>query len=174
MSRTGLPVMDTRTTAAGQDWKMDIGIGERRPLQQQVLFLYGMGTAIGLYIALIHLYLFRSFGAFFFFFGTTLLFTTGMLLLWRTVLPRFSDRPPASRLVWHIVVALTFFAALSYLTSEINLYLFGGNSLLHPQGAHDLTVTFPAEAVRRFPLIYPLIPIVPATALCLVGFNMYW
>ena len=153
---------------------MDLGVGERRPLRQQVLFLYGMGTAIGLYVALIHLYLFRSVGAFFFFFTTTLIFTTGMLLLWRAVLPRFSERPPVQRLAWHIGVSLTFFALLSYLTSEMNLYLFGGNSLLHPQGAAALTVTFPAEAVRRFPLVYPLIPIVPVTALCLVGFNLYW
>jgi signal transduction histidine kinase len=174
MRRTAPTGLTTGTAAAGRQWPMDVSPGERQPLRQQVVFLYGMGSAIGLYVALIHLYLFRSAGAFVFFFGTALLFTTGMLVLWRAVLPRFSDRAPVPRLIWHVVISAAFFAALSYVTSEVNLYLSGGNSLLHPQETGDLTVTFPAAAVRRFPLVYPLIPIVPATALCLVGFNMYW
>ncbi len=153
---------------------MDVSVGERQPLRQQVLFLYGMGAAIGLYVGLIHLYFFRSAGAFFFFFAAALVFTTAMLVLWRAVLPRFSDRPPLRRLMWHVVTSLACFAALSYLISEINLYLFGGNSLLRTYGGGALTVTFPAAAVQRFPLIYPLIPIVPVTVLCLLGFNLHW
>jgi signal transduction histidine kinase len=174
MSRITPTGREANNTSAGRDWKMEVSVGERQPLRQQVLFLYGMGAAIGLYAALIHLYFFRSLGAFFFFLGTAMVFTTGMLVLWRAVLPRFSDRPPVSRFVWHVVIAISFFATLSYLTSEINLFIFGGNSLLQPRPSGDLTVTFPAVAVRRFPLIYPLIPIVPVTALCLVGFNFYW
>ena len=94
MSRAAPIGMETGSPAAGRDWKMDVSVGERRPLRQQVLFLYGMGAAIGLYIGLIHLYFFRSAGAFFFFFATALVFTTGMLVLWRVVLPRLSELPP--------------------------------------------------------------------------------
>src|ERR1035437_11162476 len=118
MSRTATAATNTGTTSAGRDWKMDVSVGERRPLWPQVLFLYAMGTAIGLYIALIHLYFFRSAGAFFFFFAAALVFTTGTLVLWQALLPRLSELPLGSRLAWQVVISIASFLALTYLTSE--------------------------------------------------------
>jgi signal transduction histidine kinase len=174
MNRTATAALNPGTTSAGPDWKMDVSVGERRPLRQQVWFLYGTGTAIGLYIALIHLYLFRSVGAFCFFLTSAQVFTTMTLVLWQTVLPRLSQRPAVSRLVWQIVISIVAFATLSFLTSEVSAFLFGGNSLLRPYAGDAITVTIPAAAVRRFPIIYPLIPIVPISVLCIVGFNLHW
>ena len=37
-----------------------------------------------------------------------------------------------------------------------------------------ITVTFPADGGAPLPIIYPLIPIIPVTALCVVGFNLHW
>jgi signal transduction histidine kinase len=153
---------------------MDVSVGERRPLRPQVLFLYAMGTAIGLYIALIHLYFFRSAGAFFFFFAAALVFTTGTLVLWQAVLPRLSELPLGSRLAWQVVISIASFLALTYLTSEARAFLFGGNSLLRPYEGDAVTLTIPATTVRHFPIIYPLIPIIPISLLCVAGFNLHW
>jgi len=166
--------MKTDTISAGRDWKMDISVGERRPLRQQVLFLYGMGTAIGLYVALIHLYFFRSAGAFIFFFAMTLLFTSWTLVLWRAVLPRFADLPMGSRLAWQTIISIASFLALTYLTSEARALLFGGVSVLHPYQGDAITLTISAATVRHFPVIYPLIPIIPISVLCVIGFNLHW
>lgn len=153
---------------------MDVDIGERRPRRQLALFLYGTGLAIGLHLALIHLFLWRSFGAFFFFLGATLVFTTATLILWQSVLPRLSERRFPARLAWQLVIALSTFAVLSFLATEVNALLFAGHSLLRPYDGADVTFTISSAALRRAPVIYSLIPIIPAAVLCVVGFNLHW
>ena len=160
--------------AARTDWATELDSGEPRPLRQHVLFLYGTGLAIGLHLALIHLFLWRRVGAFFFFLVTTLVFTTATLALWQLVLPRFWQRPLFSRLIWQVTIALGTFAALSFLATEVNAFLFGGHSLLLPYDGPDLTFTIPSHTLRRAPIIYSLIPILPSAVLCIVGFNLHW
>lgn len=163
-----------RRAAPLPDWAVAVEGAEARPLRQHVLFLYGTGLAIGLHLALIHLYLWHSVTAFFFFLAVTLVFTTATLLLWQQVLPRFAPRPFFSRLGWQVMVALATFAALSFLSTEVNAFLFHGHSLLRPYRGGPVTFTIPSAALRRAPLIYSLIPIIPSAALCIVGFNLHW
>jgi two-component system LytT family sensor kinase len=66
------------------------------------------------------------------------------------------------------------FAVLSFLTTELNALLFGGHSVLRPYDGPDRVITIPADALRRAPVIYSLIPIVPTALLCVVGFNLHW
>ena len=58
-----------------------------------------------------------------FFFAAALVFTTGTLVLWRTVLPRLAALPAAARLTWQTVISIVTFLALTYLTSELNAFL---------------------------------------------------
>jgi len=153
---------------------MDIGDGERRPLRQHVLFLYGTGLAIGLHLALVQLYLLRRIGMFFFALGATLVFATLMLILWRSVLPRFSRRQFASSVALQLVVSIGAFAALSFLMMEVSALLFDRSSLLRPYAGGDLTFTIPSETLRRAPVVFALIPVIPTAVLCVVAFNLYW
>lgn len=151
-----------------------LGRADARSRRMQLWFVYGTGLAIGLHIALIHLYLWRSPGAFFFFLGATLVYSTLMLTLWNYVLPRFARQSFASRLALQIVVSIAAFAALSFLTVEANSFLFGGHSILNPYDGPDRTITIPAAALRGAPVIYALMPILPTAVLCVVGFNLHW
>ena len=174
MSRTTGTAMNPIGATVRKDWAMEVDAGERQPLRQQLLFLFGTGMAIGLHLALIHLYLFRSVGAFFFFLVATLVFSAATLVMWQRVLPRFSDYPHVARLVFQVLVSLAAFAVLSFLATEVNALLFGGHSLLRPYEGGDLTFTIPSKALRRAPVIYSLIPIIPTAVLCVVGFNLHW
>ena len=169
---------DTATTVASpsgrHDWSMDVESGERRPLRRQMLFLYGTGLAIGLHLALIHLFLFRSVGAFFFFLIATLAFSTATLGLWQWVLPHLSGMRPAARFTTQLLISVLVFAALSFMSTEVNAFLFGGHSLLRPYDGGNRIITIPAAALRRAPVIYSLIPIIPTALLCVVGFNLHW
>lgn len=140
----------------------------------QVGFLYLTGLAIGLHLALVHLYLWGSPRAFFFFLGATLLSCTVILALWIWVLPRFAALRFPARLTAQVLTSAGAIAALSFLTVEANSFLFGGHSILNPYDGPDRTITIPASALRHAPVIYFLIPIVPTAILCVVGFNLHW
>lgn len=159
---------------ARRDWTMEVESGEHRPLRRQMLFLYGTGLAIGLHLALIHLFLFRSVGAFFFFLGSTVVFSSATLVLWQWVLPRLSRLRAPSRLSAQLLISAVTFAVLSFMATEVNALLFGGHSLLQPYTGGDRTITIPAAALRRAPVIYSLIPIIPSALLCVVAFNLHW
>ncbi len=140
----------------------------------QVVFLYATGLAIGLHLALVHLYLWRSTRAFFFFLAATVLSCTAILALWIWVLPRFAHWRFPARLAAQVVTSALAIAALSFFIIEANSFLFGGHSILNPYDGPDRTITIPAAALRRAPVIYFLIPIVPTAILCVVGFNLHW
>jgi signal transduction histidine kinase len=168
------PDVATQVPLTRRDWKTDVGSGERQPLRRQMLFLYGTGLAIGLHLGLIHLFLFRSVGTFFFFLIATLVFSSATLVLWQWVLPRLSALRPWARFSGQLLISLIIFAALSFLATEVNAFLFGGHSLLRPYTGGDRTITIPAAALRRAPVIYSLIPILPTALLCVVAFNLHW
>lgn len=174
MSRISDTATSPGTASSRTHWATDVDDNERRPLRQQMLFLYGTGLAIGLHLALVHLFFFRSVGALFFFLASTLVFTTATLVLWRSVLPHLSRRPFAARVGWQLAIATGTFAVLSFVATEVNALLFGGHSLLQPYSGGDVTITIARETLRRAPVIYSLIPIIPSAVLCVVGFNLHW
>src|SRR6266436_1930070 len=92
-----------KTSVAGGDSSMDVESGERRPLREHMLFIYGTGLAGGLHLALIHLYLWRRISAFFFFLAATVVFSTATLVLWQFVLPRLPRRGAAPRMAWQLI-----------------------------------------------------------------------
>jgi signal transduction histidine kinase len=96
------------------------------------------------------------------------------LVLWQSVLPRLAHRRVVPRLTWQLVIAATTFGALSFLGTEVNAFLFGGHSLLRPYDGGDMTIIISSAALRRAPVIYSLIPIIPSAVLCVVAFNLHW
>ncbi|HVN85748.1 MAG TPA: histidine kinase [Candidatus Binatia bacterium] len=155
-------------------WRGDVHMRAENAFRQQLGFVYGTGLAYGLHLGLIHLYLFRSPRALLAFTVATLIFSSLTLVLWKWVLPLFSDWPHGRRLAAQIAVGVVAFATLSVLTTEGNAALFGGLSIFHPYQGEDIAVTIHREALQRAPLIYTLIPIVPTVLLCVVGFNQHW
>lgn len=142
--------------------------------RQQLAFVYGTGLGFGLHLGLIHLYLFRSPRALIAFMIGTLIFSTMTLALWKWVLPGFSTWSRWWRLAAQLAVCTVGFALLSVLVTEGHAALVGGSSILHPYQGDDITVTISRAALRRAPLVYTLIPIVPTVLLCVVGFNQHW
>ncbi|HVM95439.1 MAG TPA: histidine kinase [Candidatus Acidoferrales bacterium] len=155
-------------------WEAELNLAEPPSARQLLLFVYGTGMAVGLHLALIHLYLWRSPAAFALFLVATLLFSTLTLALWHWVMPRLADRSFASRLTWQVLISIGAFALLSFIIVEGNAFLFGGRSMLRPYDGPDVTINITSLAIRRAPLVYFLIPIIPTAVLCVVGFNLHW
>lgn len=153
---------------------MEISTAEHRPLRQQALFVYGTGIAIGLHLALIHLQLWRSLGAFFFFLFAALVYATVMLALWRWVLPNLPGRSIVAHTAWQAVVCLATFTVVSLVTTEAFGILVDQKSLFRPEEIADITITIPAERLRWGRLIYSLIPIVPTALLCIISYHLHW
>src|SRR5262249_8725515 len=140
----------------------------------------GMGTALGLYVGLVNLYLSRSPGVFFFFFGAAMVFTTWMLVLWQKVFPRLLKLAAPWRLLLQSVISIISFALLALLTGETYFFVFGRipflgpHPIFHPYNGGALTLTIPTETMRYLPIVFPLIPILAISVLSIVGFNFHW
>ena len=153
---------------------MELGTAEQSPLRQQALFVYGTGLAIGLHLALIHLQLWRSVGAFFFFMSAAVVYASVMLALWHWVMPNLPGRSAASHTAWQVAVCLVTFTVVSFAVTEVYGILIDGKSLFRPGEIADITITITAERLRWGRLIYSLIPIVPTALLCIVSYNLHW
>jgi signal transduction histidine kinase len=157
-----------------RDWRAQATMKPESLLRQQLAFVYGTGLGFGLHLGLIHLYLFRSPQAFLAFMIATLIYSSAILGLWKWVLPRFATRSRWSRLAAQLGVCAVAFTILSALITEGHAALTGGSSILNPYQGGDVTVTVSSAAIRRMPLIYMLIPIIPTAVVCVVGFNQHW
>lgn len=140
----------------------------------QLVFVYGTGIAFGLHLALIHLTLTRSVPGAFFVLGASLLYSTLTLTLWEWVLPRFAQQSIPRRIVFQSLASLVLVAMLSLFIVELHGLAFGGASFFRPYDGGPVTVTLSAETIRRSPLVYALIPIIPTVLMTVVGFNQHW
>lgn len=155
-------------------WAAELRVSDPPRQRQQTLFLYGTGMAIGLHLAMLHLYLMRSIAAFFFILASTFVFTSVTLGLWKWVMPRFSHLRFPMRLTLQVLISIVTCGLLSFISVEAYSILLGGGSVLHPYVGPDVSITIPSRALRRAPIIYGLIPIIPTAVLCVVGFNLHW
>jgi two-component sensor histidine kinase len=142
---------------------------------RELLIIYGTSLCVGLHLALIQLTIFRKVSEALFVAVASLAYATVAWILWQWVLPRFAEYGLWRRTGYQFVVTLLCFLALSVVTIEVHAWLLGGSSFLRPYEGGARTITIPREALRRAPLIYALIPVVPTALLCVVGFNQhYW
>jgi signal transduction histidine kinase len=148
--------------------------GARDRIYHQLLFLYGTSAAMGLHIALVMFAIYQSWAEAVFVVATTLVYATVAFGLWQFVLPRFASYPVGWRIICQFGVTILVFSVLSVITVEIRAPLVGGYSILRPYDGGPRTITIPAEAIRRMPIVYALIPILPVALLTVVGFNQHF
>ncbi|HSP97570.1 MAG TPA: histidine kinase, partial [Candidatus Dormibacteraeota bacterium] len=103
-----------------------------------------------------------------------LVYAALMQLLWQRVLPRFSRLTLGRRIAAQTAVSLLAFGALSVGLMELRAILLSESSLLFPYQGPDVTITIAAQTIRRAPLIFSLIPILPVVLICVVGFHQHW
>lgn len=145
-----------------------------RPRAQLVLFVVGTAVGIGLHIGMLQIVIFRSLSGSLFTVAASALFGAFTLVLWQAVFPRFARYPWPMRLTVQAVVAGVSFLVLSFLLMEIRALLLGGSSLLNPYEGGDRTVVIAAESIRRMPLVFALVPVVPVALIVIIGFNQHW
>ena len=143
-------------------------------LYHQVLFIYGTGMDIGLHLALLHLFMWRSVPDALFVIATFPVYSTLFLVLWQWVLPRFSHYSLSRRIVYQSLVSLVTFTVLSLVAVEVRALLIGGPSILQPYHGPERTLVLTPDTLRQIPLLYALVPIVPTVVICVIGFNQHW
>jgi signal transduction histidine kinase len=148
------------------------GVADRR--NRELLLIYGTSLCIGLHLALIQLTIFRRLSEALFVAVVSLVYATVAWFLWQWILPRFAHYGLWRRTSYQFVTAFFSFLLLSMLTIEVHALLLGGSSILQPYEGGPRTVTISTEALRRAPIIYALIPVVPTALLCVVGFNQHF
>lgn len=140
----------------------------------QAILVYGTGLAIGLQSSLVNYALWRKLPSAAFILFASLLYSSLMLLLWQRVLPRFARLSLGRRVAMQTAVSLAAFAVLSIALMEVRAVLLNEPSILFPYHGPDLTITIAAESIRRAPLVFSLIPILPVVLICVVGFHQHW
>jgi signal transduction histidine kinase len=140
----------------------------------QAILVYGTGLAIGLQSGFVNYALWRKLPSAAFIIVASLLYSTLMLLLWQRVLPRFARLPLGRRVLMQTLVSIGAFAVLSIALMEIRAVLLSESSILFPYRGPDVTITIAAQSIRRAPLVFSLIPILPVVLICVVGFHQHW
>jgi signal transduction histidine kinase len=150
------------------------GESEAASRRSQILFIYGSGLAIGLQSAMMNYALWRRLPSAVFILVASVFYAMLVQVLWQWVLPRFSRLATGRRLAAQSAVSLVAFAILSIALVEVRGVVLSESTILFPYTGADLTLTIPAAAIRRAPLVFSLIPIIPVVLICIVGFNQHW
>ncbi|MEO8601437.1 MAG: histidine kinase [bacterium] len=150
------------------------GESEAASRRSQLFFIYGMGLAIGLQSAMMNYALWRRLPTSIFILVASLFYAALVQVLWQWMLPRYSGLPTGARLVAQSAVSLVAISVLSVALMEARGLVLSESSILFPYTGGDLSITIPAATIRRAPLVFSLIPIIPVVLLCVVGFNQHW
>jgi len=152
----------------------DLSSVERRSWRQQSLFVYGIGLAVGLYMALIQVSRVPSLSAFLFILFGAMLLSTAAWLLWRYVLPRTTGLALHVQIAVQMVVSGAVFGVIAFLVTELYLQIFLGRSIFATYDGGDLTFSVSAARVQLEPLIVATVTVVPTSLLCVVGYHLHW
>jgi signal transduction histidine kinase len=141
---------------------------------RMMLLVFGTGTAIGLQLGVLHVFLWRSPTALVTFLGSSLVFASVVYVLWRWVFPRLGGRSLTGQIALQAIVSVVVFAALSTLTTELVLTLRGAPSLFGAPTGVAKHITITPETQQMGGRLYALLPIVPTVLLALIGYHQYW
>lgn len=143
-------------------------------LSDQALFVYGTGLAVTLHIALVYVFIFRTWSAIPIGVLSCLIICSATLGMWRWLFPRMENMPVRQRWALQIALSIVVFTAIQMLFSEARSLVTQTPSLFNVYEGPDKQVTIPASMLRWGPLILTSIPILPTALLCVVGFNLHW
>ncbi len=140
------------------------------------MLIFGTGLALAVMNGCMSYVFSRSVPSSIYWVVSTLVFSAVTLLIWTLAFPRFSDLSPPWRWVAQWSLAIVVFTLLSLGVTEAHHTVFGlgSGSILFPYAGEDLAVTISAEAIRRAPWLFAIVPIVPTAIICIVGFNQSW
>lgn len=169
------PSDSQRSTAFLADRHVQASVSPRTTFSQVALSV-GTGLALGLMNASVSYIFSRSVPMALYWLCGTLIFAGVMVALWKYVFLHFQNLAPAARLTAQTVTALASFTVLSLAVVEAHYSVFGlgRSSILFPYDGGDITRTISAEAMRRAPWFFALMPIIPTTMICVVAFRQSW
>jgi len=170
-----IPLDPARPPAFFADGDIDRGLPERTTFSQAAVSI-GTGVALGLMNFCVSFIFSRSLPAATYWFFATLLFSVVTLVLWKFVFLRFREYAPRWRLAVQMACALTSFTILSLIVVEAAYSVFGlgSGSILFPYAGGDKVITLRAESIRGAPWLLAIMPIIPTTIICIIGFNQAW
>jgi len=147
---------------------------QARRTDRMLLLVFGTGTAIGLQLGFLHVFLWRTWTAPIAFLVPSLGYSAVVYALWRWVFPRLRARTLLGGITLQVLVSLLTFAVLSALTTELVASLRGAPSLFGAPTGLGKQVTITPEQQQAVVRLYALIPIVPTVLLALIGYHQYW
>ena len=141
---------------------------------RMLLLVFGTGTAMGLHLGLLHLFLWHTPAALSTFLVPSLVFSAVTYAVWRWVVPRLGGRSLAEQIVVQVVVSFLVFGVLSLLATEIVTSLIGSPGIFGTPTGEALHITITPERRQQFVRMYSVLPIVPCILLTVIGYHQYW
>jgi len=145
-----------------------------RRTDRMLLLVFGTGTAIGLQLGFLHVFLWRTWTAPIAFLVPSLGYSAVVYALWRWIFPRLGARTLLAEITLQALVSLVTFAVLSALTTELIATLRGAPSLFGAPGGVDKHLTATPEQQQMLVRLYAFAPVIPTVLLALIGYHQYW
>src|SRR5947199_1174217 len=145
-----------------------------RRTDRMLLLVFGTGTAIGLQLGFLHVFLWRTWTAPIAFLVPALGYAAVVYGLWRWVFPRLRARTLFAQITLQVLVSLLTFAVLSTLTTELIATLRGAPSLFGAPTGIGKHITVTPEQEQMVVRLYALAPVIPTVLLALIGYHQYW
>jgi signal transduction histidine kinase len=147
---------------------------QARRTDRMLLLVFGTGTAIGLQLGFLHVFLWRTWTAPIAFLVPSLGYSAVVYALWRWVFPRLGARTLLAEITLQALVSLVTFAVLSAFTTELIATLRGAPSLFGAPGGVEKHITATPEQQQMLVRLYAFAPVIPTVLLALIGYHQYW
>jgi sensor histidine kinase YesM len=145
---------------------------DSNPLLTQAKLVFGCSLAVGLHLGLGQAVLLRSAASVVIALVGSLAFGAGTLVLWQYVFPGLRSR--ARFRIWQAVVTIAVMAIVSFLLVNVVMLVSDRRWMFSGYTGGDVTVTVSKNWIAAWPFFYFILPIIPATLLCTIGFNQAW
>ncbi len=147
---------------------------QARRTDRMLLLVFGTGTAIGLQLGFLHVFLWRTWTAPIAFLVPSLGYSAVVYALWRWIFPRLGARTLLAEITLQALVSLVTFAVLSALTTELIATLRGAPSLFGAPGGVEKHIKATPEQQQMLVRLYAFAPVIPTVLLALIGYHQYW
>lgn len=141
-------------------------------IRSQAKLIFGSSLAVGLQLGLVQAVLLRSRHVILVSIIGSFVFGATTLALWQWTFPSLRHRRHFR--LWQAGVAVAAMTATSFLLVNATMLLGDGRWIFTPYEGGDRTVVVPREWIALGPLLYFILPIIPVSLLCVIGFNQSW
>lgn len=134
---------------------------------RMLLLALGTGAATGLHLGLLHWFAWQSWLAPVTFVGGALVYSSITYVLWRWVLPHVRTRG-----VWTQILAEALVCVLAFMLVSVGTVTALATIL--PAGTAANVAALSPEEKRRWLQVYMLLPVVPTSAITLIGYHLVY